>query len=162
MSFSLPDLPYPHDALAPYMSRETLEYHHDKHHAAYVTGANTTLEKLHDARQKEDFGTINQLEKSLAFHISGHKLHSILWSNMSPSGGGDPTGDAKSQIEADFGQDQQPFAQRVLLEIANPGVAVGDRDHVPRVVDAFPGNERLESRCEQVDDEVGLLDLRGE
>ena len=43
MSFTLPDLPYPHDALAPYMSRETLEYHHDKHHLAYVNNGNNLL-----------------------------------------------------------------------------------------------------------------------
>jgi Fe-Mn family superoxide dismutase len=105
--YSLPDLAYDYGQLEPHLIGKIVELHHDKHHAAYVTGANTTLEKLHDARQKEDFSTINQLEKSLAFHISGHKLHSILWTNMSPDGGGDPTGDAGAQIETDFGQFSQ-------------------------------------------------------
>ena len=74
-------------------------------------GANTTLEKLHDARKNEAFGTINQLEKSLAFHISGHKLHSILWTNMKPDGGGAPTGAIKDQIAKDF-EDFGPFQKQ--------------------------------------------------
>jgi Fe-Mn family superoxide dismutase len=100
--YTLPDLTYDYGELEPHLIGQIVELHHDKHHAAYVTGANQTLEKLHDARKNEDFGTINQLEKSLAFHISGHKLHSILWTNMSPQGGGAPTGAAQAQIDADF------------------------------------------------------------
>ena len=76
--YTLPDLPYDYGELEPHLIGQIVELHHDKHHAAYVAGANTTLEKLHDARQNGEFPTINQLEKSLAFHISGHKLHSIL------------------------------------------------------------------------------------
>ena len=61
----------------------------------YVTGANATLEKLAQAREKSDYATINQLEKGLAFHISGHILHSLLWRNMSPKGGGEPDGELR-------------------------------------------------------------------
>lgn len=100
--YKLPDLTYDYGELEPHLIGKIVELHHDKHHAAYVTGANTTLEKLHDARKKEDFASINQLEKGLTFHISGHKLHSILWTNMSPQGGGEPTGSVKTQIESDF------------------------------------------------------------
>ena len=100
--YTLPDLAYDYGALEPHLIGQILELHHDKHHAAYVTGANQTLEKLHDARKTENFATINQLEKSLAFHISGHKLHSILWSNMTPKGGGAPTGAVKDQLDKDF------------------------------------------------------------
>jgi Fe-Mn family superoxide dismutase len=101
--YTLPDLPYDYSALEPHLIAKILQLHHDKHHAAYVTGANQTLDKLHDARLKDDFGAINQLEKSLAFHVSGHKLHSNFWTNMKPKSGGEPTGDVKGQIEADFG-----------------------------------------------------------
>jgi Fe-Mn family superoxide dismutase len=100
--YTLPDLPYDYGALEPHLIARILELHHDKHHAAYVTGANETLEKLHDARKSENFAAINAMEKSLAFHISGHKLHSIFWTNMAPKTGGDPTGEIKSQIEKDF------------------------------------------------------------
>ncbi len=73
--YTLPDLPYDYAALEPHYSARLLELHHDKHHAAYVAGANTTLEKLAEARQKSDFAAINQLQKNLAFHLSGHVLN---------------------------------------------------------------------------------------
>jgi Fe-Mn family superoxide dismutase len=101
--YKLPDLKYDYGQLEPHLSARILQLHHDKHHLAYVNGANETLEKLADARKGDNFAAINQLEKSLAFHISGHKLHSILWTNMKPGGGGEPTGEIKSAIEADFG-----------------------------------------------------------
>ncbi len=101
--YTLPDLPYDYSALEPHYSAEQVELHHDKHHAAYVTGANTTLEKLAQAREKNDFAIINQLQKSLAFHLSGHILHSLLWKNMSPKGGGEPDGELLDAIKESFG-----------------------------------------------------------
>jgi Fe-Mn family superoxide dismutase len=101
--YTLPDLPYDFAALEPHYSGEILELHHDKHHAAYVTGANTTLEKLVDARDKGEFGAIVGLEKTLAFNVSGHVLHSIFWKNLSPDGGDKPTGDLASAIDEHFG-----------------------------------------------------------
>jgi Fe-Mn family superoxide dismutase len=101
--YSLPDLPYDYAALEPHYSGQILELHHDKHHAAYVSGANTTLEKLADARDKGEFGAIVGLEKTLAFNVSGHVLHSIFWKNLSPDGGDKPTGDLASAIDEHFG-----------------------------------------------------------
>ena len=101
--YTLPDLPYDFGALEPHYSGEILELHHDKHHAAYVTGANTTLEKLSDARDKGDFGAIVGLEKTLAFNLSGHVLHSIFWTNLSPEGGDKPDGDLGSAVDEHFG-----------------------------------------------------------
>ena len=101
--YTLPDLPYDYAALEPHVSGQIMELHHDKHHAAYVAGANTTLEKLAAARDKDDFGPIVGLEKTLAFHISGHVLHSIFWQNLSPDGGDKPTGDLGSAIDEHFG-----------------------------------------------------------
>lgn len=101
--YTLPELPYDYSALEPHYSAEQLKLHHDKHHAAYVTGANTTLEKLAQAREKDDFATINQLQKSLAFHISGHVLHSLLWKNMTPKGGGEPDGELMAAVKESFG-----------------------------------------------------------
>lgn len=80
--YTLPDLPYDYSALAPVISPEIIELHHDKHHAAYVKGANDSLEQLAEARDKEQWGSVNGLEKNLAFHLSGHILHSIYWHNM--------------------------------------------------------------------------------
>jgi superoxide dismutase, Fe-Mn family len=101
--YTLPDLPYDYAALEPHYSGQILELHHDKHHAAYVAGANTTLEKLAEARDKGEFGTIVGLEKTLAFNVSGHVLHSIFWKNLSPDGGDKPNGDLASAIDEYLG-----------------------------------------------------------
>ncbi|HUY86397.1 MAG TPA: superoxide dismutase [Acidimicrobiales bacterium] len=101
--YTLPDLPYDFAALEPHYSGQILELHHGKHHAAYVAGANTTLEKLADSREKGDFASIVGLEKTLAFNVSGHVLHSIFWKNLSPDGGDKPTGELASAIEQHFG-----------------------------------------------------------
>jgi Fe-Mn family superoxide dismutase len=102
-TYSLPDLPYDYAALEPAIVGQILELHHDKHHAGYVTGANTTLEKLEEARSKGDFGALVGLEKTLAFNISGHVLHSLYWQNLSPDGGGRPDGDLGDAIKEHFG-----------------------------------------------------------
>jgi Fe-Mn family superoxide dismutase len=102
-AYQLPDLAYDYAALEPYLSARILELHHSKHHKAYVDGANTVLEKLESARDTDEFGSINQLEKNLAFHLSGHILHSIFWKNMHPDGGGKPDGDLGSAIDEHFG-----------------------------------------------------------
>ena len=101
--YTLPDLPYDYAALEPHYAARLLELHHDKHHAAYVTGANTTLEKLAEARDKGDFAGINQLQKNLAFHLSGHVLHSLFWRNMSQHGGGEPERELLDAIKDSFG-----------------------------------------------------------
>jgi Fe-Mn family superoxide dismutase len=101
--YSLPELPYDYGALEPHYSGEIVELHHDKHHAAYVAGANTTLDKLVAARASGDFGAIVGLEKALAFNISGHILHSIFWKNLSPDGGDKPEGELAAALEEYFG-----------------------------------------------------------
>ena len=101
--YTLPDLTYDYGALEPHISGRIMELHHDKHHSAYVKGANQTLEKLAEARRKDDFASIASLEKSLAFHVSGHVLHSLFWKNMKPRTGDRPTGDLAEAINRDFG-----------------------------------------------------------
>jgi len=101
--YSLPELPYDYGALEPHYSGEIVELHHDKHHAAYVAGANATLDKLVEARASGDFGAIVGLEKALAFNISGHILHSIFWKNLSPDGGDKPEGELAAALEEYFG-----------------------------------------------------------
>jgi Fe-Mn family superoxide dismutase len=101
--YSLPELPFRPDALEPLLSREIVELHHGAHHAAYVKGANETLDKLTDARRTRRFEYIGQLEKSLAFNLAGHVLHSLLWRNLTPGGRGTPTGDLANALKQDFG-----------------------------------------------------------
>jgi Fe-Mn family superoxide dismutase len=102
--YELPELPYAYDALEPAYSRELLELHHDKHHAAYVKGVNETLAGLAHAREKGDWDALNQLQKNLAFHLSGHILHSLFWRNLSPRGGGSPDGELLTLVQRDFGK----------------------------------------------------------
>jgi Fe-Mn family superoxide dismutase len=102
-TYTLPPLPYDFGALEPHVSGKIIELHHDKHHAAYVAGANTALEALAESRAKHDFSKIAALERALAFHVSGHVLHSLFWQNMAPKRGGEPEGALARQIAADFG-----------------------------------------------------------
>ena len=101
--YTLPPLGYEYGALEPHISAEIMQLHHDKHHRAYVDNANQAIEKLIAAREKDDFSNIAALQKSLAFNVSGHILHSIFWRNLSPRGGGVPGGDLAGAIDRDFG-----------------------------------------------------------
>jgi Fe-Mn family superoxide dismutase len=116
-TYTLPDLRYDFGALEPHISGKIMELHHDKHHAAYVKGANDALEKLDEARDKEDFTRLGALEKSLAFNLSGHVLHSLFWQNLTPKGGGEAEGELAQAISNDFGS----FAKmkRQLTEAAS-------------------------------------------
>lgn len=113
-TYSLPDLAYDPGALEPHLSGAIVELHHGKHHAAYVAGANTTLDKLAAAREAGDYGAIVGLEKTLAFNLSGHVLHTIYWSNLSPDGGGKPETDLADAIDEHFGSFDQ--FQRQMTE----------------------------------------------
>ncbi len=109
--YTLPDLPYDYAALEPHISGKIMELHHDKHHANYVGGANTALEKLEAARESGDFAAINLFEKNLAFNLGGHTNHSIFWQNMTPDGQGRPEGELASAIDEFFGSFEKFQAQ---------------------------------------------------
>jgi len=105
MAFELPDLPYAHDALAPIMSAETLEYHHDKHHQAYVTNGNKLLEgsglegKSLEDIVKESFG-----KNAGLFNNAGqHYNHVHFWKWMKPNGGGNLPGNLEARVNSDLG-----------------------------------------------------------
>ena len=102
MPFTLPDLPYAKDALAPHISAETLEYHHGKHHNAYVTNLNKLLAgkpeadlSLEEVILRSDGGVFNN-----AAQVWNHTFY---WNSMKPNGGGRPTGDLADAINRDFG-----------------------------------------------------------
>jgi Fe-Mn family superoxide dismutase len=101
--YVLPDMPYDYAALEPAITGEILELHHSKHHAAYVKGANDTLDRLAETREKEDFSGLVGLEKTFAFNLSGHVLHTIFWENLSPEGGDRPEGELAAAIDEHFG-----------------------------------------------------------
>jgi Fe-Mn family superoxide dismutase len=122
-TYVLPDLEYDFGALEPHISGEIMELHHGGHHKAYVEKANETLEKLEEARDKEDFSRLGALEKALAFNLSGHVLHSIFWKNLAPRGGGEPSGELARLIDRDFGSFQSFKAQ--LTETAGTVMGSG-------------------------------------
>ena len=101
--FVLPDLPYDFAALEPHISGRIMELHHDKHHNTYVTGANTALEKMEEARANGDAAGAAKLSKDLQFNLGGHINHSIFWKNLSPEGGDKPTGELAAAIDEFFG-----------------------------------------------------------
>ncbi|MGK2348046.1 superoxide dismutase [Actinomyces sp. W5033] len=109
--YTLPELPYDYSALEPHISAKIMELHHDKHHAAYVAGANAALDKLEAARECGDHGAINLLEKNLAFNLGGHINHSVFWKNLSPDGGGRPEGELAEAITDSFGSFERFQAQ---------------------------------------------------
>jgi len=89
---TLPELPYAYNALEPTISAEIMQIHHTKHHAAYVANLNVAEEKLTEAKGKNDVSAIIALGAGLKFNGGGHLNHSIFWQNLSPNGGGKPTG----------------------------------------------------------------------
>jgi Fe-Mn family superoxide dismutase len=102
MAFELPPLPYPKDALAPHMSEQTLTFHHDKHHAAYVNTTNSLVEGTeHEGKSLEDI--ILAAEGKLFNQAAQAWNHTFFWSCMAPSGGGDPEGELRTAIEQAFG-----------------------------------------------------------
>ena len=120
MSFKLPELPYSYDALAPYMSRETLEYHHDKHHKAYVDNGNKLLEgsglegKSLEEVVKGSFG-----KNAGLFNNAGqHYNHIHFWKWMKPNGGGDKIpAKLKAKIDSDLGG-----VEKMKTDFAQAGV----------------------------------------
>lgn len=108
----LPDLPYGYSDLEPVIDEQTMRIHHDKHHAGYVKGLNRTELKIVEARDKEDFGQIKALERDLAFHGSGHILHTLYWENLSPKSGQKPSGKLAVSINKSFGG-FDPFAKHM-------------------------------------------------
>jgi Fe-Mn family superoxide dismutase len=101
--YTLPDLAYDYSALEPSISGRIMELHHSKHHQTYVTGANTALAQLAEARETGNLANVNKLEKDLAFNLGGHVNHSIFWTNMSPDGGDKPTGELAAALDDAFG-----------------------------------------------------------
>lgn len=109
MSYTLPDLPYAFDALEPHIDADTMEIHHDKHHAAYIAKANAALEgsALADMPIEEVIADLSQVPEDKRSAVrnngGGHANHTLFWTILSPEGGGEPTGDLAEAINTAFG-----------------------------------------------------------
>lgn len=105
-AYVLPPLPYPYDALEPYIDAETMKLHHDKHHKAYVEGLNKTVKSLAELRAaggEINAAELTALEEDLSFNAAGHFLHTVFWSVMGPKAGGEPAGMIGDAIAKAFG-----------------------------------------------------------
>ena len=102
-NYVLPELSYDYAALEPHISATIMELHHSKHHAAYVAGANSAIEKLAEVRAAGDYANINRLQKDLAFHLGGHTNHSIFWKNLTPNSQERPSDELAAAIDEFFG-----------------------------------------------------------
>jgi superoxide dismutase, Fe-Mn family len=109
MAYSVPPLPYAYDALEPHIDKATMEFHHDKHHQAYVDKANAALEgtPLADAAIEDVLADLTQVPEDKRGAVrnngGGHYNHSLFWESMSPAGGGAPSGELAGAIDSAFG-----------------------------------------------------------
>jgi Fe-Mn family superoxide dismutase len=110
MAHEVPPLPYPFDALEPHIDARTMEIHHDKHHAAYVSNLNKALEKHPELTSKSVEDLLRDLDSvpedirtAVRNNGGGHANHSLFWPIMSPEGGGEPDGDLAEAIAQAFG-----------------------------------------------------------
>lgn len=106
MAFQLPPLPYPNNALEPHFDAKTMEIHHDRHHAAYVTNLNAALESnapLLDYSIEQLMTHIGNLSPAVRNNGGGHYNHSLFWKLLSPNGGGAPKGALAEAINLYFG-----------------------------------------------------------
>ena len=109
MAYTLPDLPYAKDALEPHIDAKTMEIHHDKHHAGYVSKVNDAIAGT-DLENKSVEDLISDLSAvpddkrgAVRNNGGGHANHSLFWTIMGPGGGGEPSGDLASAINDAFG-----------------------------------------------------------
>ena len=110
MAYSLPDLPYAHDALEPHIDSQTMEIHHGKHHNTYITKLNDAIAGNAELEEKSIEDLVSNLDivpenmrGAVRNNGGGHANHSLFWSIMGPGGGGDPSGDLAAAITADLG-----------------------------------------------------------
>jgi Fe-Mn family superoxide dismutase len=109
MAFELPPLPYDYNALEPYIDTQTMQLHHDKHHAAYITNLNNALGNHEFASLPVDdvLRRINEVPENIRAAVrnngGGHSNHTMFWQIMKPNGGGEPTGALANAIQSTFG-----------------------------------------------------------
>jgi Fe-Mn family superoxide dismutase len=105
MAFKLPELPYAYDALEPYIDKQTMELHHDKHHAGYTNKFNAAIEgtDLENKQVEEILEHVSNHPLAVRNHGGGFYNHSLFWKMMSPEGGGEPSGELKEALNQAFG-----------------------------------------------------------
>jgi superoxide dismutase, Fe-Mn family len=149
MAYTLPELPYPNNALEPHIDAKTMEIHHDKHHNAYVTKLNEALAGAGVAEQSiEDLcRNINSVPEKIRAAVrnngGGHANHSMFWKIMSPQGGGEPSGPLADAIKAELGgfdKFKEAFTNAALTRFGS-GWAWLSVDNGKLVVESTPNQD---------------------
>ena len=116
----LPALPYKYDALQPVISQKIMELHHDKHHLAYVTGANAAMEKLEKSRKGELEINVREVLRDYSFNYNGHLMHQLFWQNMRPAmENNKPSPKMEAAIRESFGS-----GEAFMKEFSNAAITV--------------------------------------
>ena len=155
--YSLPKLTFEYEDLAPFISEEQLRLHHEKHHAAYVAGANGVLERIEKARREKADIDMKSTLKELSFHLGGHVLHTLFWGNLAPKGkaGDKPVGLLAKAIDKEFGGFEQFKKEFTQAAVSTEGsgwaalshCALTNRPLIMQIekhnVNTYPGNRIL-------------------
>lgn len=122
--YKLPDLPYDYNALEPHVDAQTMQLHHDKHHATYVDKVNAAIEEQEELAAMDIDELMRNLDRvpedvrtAVRNNGGGHSNHSLFWSIMSPNGGGEPSGtllDAVNSTFGDFASFQEKFSEAAV------------------------------------------------
>jgi len=146
MAFQLPDLPYGYDALEPHIDARTMEIHHTKHHAAYVSKLNGAIEgtEAADKTLEDLIKNISQYSGAVRNNGGGHFNHSLFWTVLGPNGGGNPDGELAAAIEATFGSFdsfKETFANAAATRFGSGWAWLGVKDNGGLCVCSTPNQD---------------------
>lgn len=146
MAFQLPDLPYGYDALEPHFDARTMEIHHTKHHAAYVSKLNGAIEgtEAADKTLEDLIKNISQYSGAVRNNGGGHFNHSLFWTVLGPNGGGNPDGELAAAIEATFGSFdsfKETFANAAATRFGSGWAWLGVKDNGGLCVCSTPNQD---------------------
>ncbi len=151
MAFTLPDLPYPHDALEPHIDAQTMQIHHGKHHNAYVTKVNDAIKGMADLEAKPIellVGDLNSVPREIRTAVrnngGGHCNHSLFWTVMAPKAGGEPTGELADAIKVafvSFDKFQESFAAAAATRFGSGWAWLGVKDNGSLVICSTPNQD---------------------
>jgi superoxide dismutase, Fe-Mn family len=124
MPYTLPALPYAHNALEPHIDTKTMEIHHGKHHQAYVDNLNKAIEgrEMENASLEELFASISKLPAAVRNNAGGHYNHSLFWATIAPNAGGNPSGSLAAAIDKQLGGMEKfkaDFAQAAMTRFGS-------------------------------------------
>lgn len=150
MAYTLPDLPYPYDALEPHIDARTMEIHHSKHHNTYVTNLNKAIEGTDLGNQPVDelIKNLDAVPENVRTAVrnngGGHSNHSLFWTVMAQGGGGEPAGDLARAIDSDLGgfaKFKEAFTQAALTRFGSGWAWLSVQPNGKLIVESTPNQD---------------------